>query len=96
MSQRFVIAGTDTDVGKTVFAAGLATALGAFYWKPVQAGVGDLLQDRHSSLRAGMMLCTAGTDAEEAVRLGVPADRVLPEAYRLTQPLSPHRAAEID
>ena len=45
MSQRFVIAGTDTDVGKTVFAAGLATALGAFYWKPVQAGVGDLLQD---------------------------------------------------
>ena len=26
----------------------------------------------------------------------MPADRVLPEVYRLTQPLSPHRAAEID
>jgi dethiobiotin synthetase len=43
-----------------------------------------------------MTLCTTETDAAEAVRLGVPADRVLPEVYRLTQPLSPHRAAEID
>ncbi len=33
-----VVTGTDTDVGKTVFAAGLAVALGARYWKPVQAG----------------------------------------------------------
>ena len=100
MSQRFVIAGTDTDVGKTVFAAGLATALGAFYWKPVQAGVG--VSGTMSGLAgfppggAGMTLCTTGTDAAEAVRLGVRADRVLPEVYRLTQPLSPHRAAEID
>jgi len=96
MSQRFVIAGTDTDVGKTVFAAGLATALKAYYWKPVQAGTGDLLQDRHFSLGSGMTSRTAGTDAAEVVRLGVPAARVLPEVYRLTQPLSPHRAAEID
>jgi len=35
---RFVITGTDTDVGKTVFCAGLAAMLGARYWKPVQAG----------------------------------------------------------
>ena len=34
-----VIAGTDTDVGKTVFAAALAGALGADYFKPVQAGL---------------------------------------------------------
>ena len=33
-----VVTGTDTDVGKTVFAAALAGALGATYWKPVQAG----------------------------------------------------------
>lgn len=33
-----VITGTDTGVGKTVFAAGLTAALGAYYWKPVQAG----------------------------------------------------------
>ena len=35
---RFVVTGTDTDVGKTVFCAGLAALLGARYWKPVQAG----------------------------------------------------------
>ena len=35
---RFVVSGTDTDIGKTVFAAGLAGLIGARYWKPVQAG----------------------------------------------------------
>lgn len=40
MSARIVVTGTDTDVGKTVFAAGLASLLGASYWKPVQAGLG--------------------------------------------------------
>ncbi|WP_350335708.1 dethiobiotin synthase [Coralliovum pocilloporae] len=38
---RLVVVGTDTDVGKTVFAAGLCQALGASYWKPVQAGLAD-------------------------------------------------------
>lgn len=38
---RIVVTGTDTDVGKTVFAAALADALGASYWKPVQAGLAD-------------------------------------------------------
>ena len=33
-----IVTGTDTDIGKTVFAAGLTAALGARYWKPVQAG----------------------------------------------------------
>ncbi|WP_447411690.1 AAA family ATPase, partial [Clostridium perfringens] len=36
-----IVTGTDTDVGKTVFAAALAGALGASYWKPVQAGDDD-------------------------------------------------------
>ena len=40
MAPRFVITGTGTDIGKTVFAAGLAGMLGAQYWKPVQTGVG--------------------------------------------------------
>ncbi len=35
----FIVTGTDTDVGKTIFAAGLAAALAARYWKPVQAGL---------------------------------------------------------
>ena len=73
-----VVTGTDTDIGKTVFAAGLTAALDARYWKPVQAGLAD------------------GSDAASVVTLGVPADRVLPEAYRLTTPCSPHLAAEID
>ena len=34
-----VVAGTDTDVGKTVFAAGLTRLLDGLYWKPVQAGL---------------------------------------------------------
>ena len=73
-----VVTGTDTDIGKTVFAAGLTAALGARYWKPVQAGLAD------------------GSDAASVVTLGVPAEHVLPEAYRLTTPCSPHLAAEID
>src|ERR1700731_2725404 len=39
MNQRIVVAGTDTGIGKTVFAAGLADLLGANYWKPIQAGL---------------------------------------------------------
>ena len=72
------VTGTDTDVGKTVFAAALAVALGASYWKPVQAGLED------------------GSDAASVESLGVPRARIVPEAYRLTTPCSPHRAAELD
>ena len=39
MSLAIVVAGTDTEIGKTVFAAGLADLLGANYWKPIQAGL---------------------------------------------------------
>lgn len=38
MTRAIVVTGTDTDVGKTVFAAALAAALDGCYWKPVQAG----------------------------------------------------------
>jgi dethiobiotin synthetase len=41
VKRTFVITGTDTDVGKTVFAAALCAALDAHYWKPVQAGLDD-------------------------------------------------------
>jgi len=74
-----VVTGTDTDVGKTVFAAALTAALGASYWKPVQAGTDD------------------GTDRQRVARLaGIAPDRILPEAYSLATPCSPHRAAAID
>ena len=38
---RFVITGTDTGIGKTVFSAALAGATGASYWKPIQSGLED-------------------------------------------------------
>lgn len=37
----FVVTGTDTGIGKTVFSAALTGALQAHYWKPVQAGLDD-------------------------------------------------------
>ena len=39
MSSGFIVTGTDTGIGKTVFSAALAGALGGYYWKPVQAGL---------------------------------------------------------
>ncbi len=39
MTIRIVVAGTDTDIGKTVFSAALANSLDGYYWKPVQAGL---------------------------------------------------------
>ncbi len=79
MKRAIVVTGTDTDVGKTVFAAALVAALEGYYWKPVQAGL------------------AGETDAEIVRRLaGLPAERVLPEVYRLTTAASPHLAAERD
>ncbi|NWK94899.1 ATP-dependent dethiobiotin synthetase BioD [Sphingobium lactosutens] len=74
-----IVTGTDTDIGKTVFAAGLAGALCAYYWKPLQAGVDP-----------------AGDRETVAALAGLPPERILPEAYRLTTPASPHLAARID
>ncbi|OYX13617.1 MAG: dethiobiotin synthase [Rhizobiales bacterium 32-66-8] len=74
-----VVTGTDTGIGKTVFAAALASALGASYWKPVQSGLAE------------------ETDSACVARLGeLPPHRILPEAYRLNLPASPHLAAERD
>ena len=52
MSARIVVAGTDTEIGKTVFAAGLADLLGANYWKPIQAGL-EGETDSHIVARLG-------------------------------------------
>lgn len=79
MKRTLVITGTDTDVGKTVFAAALCGALGAHYWKPVQAGLDDVVDT-----------------ARVADLSGLPPSHFLTEAYRLSTPCSPHRAAEID
>ena len=75
----FIVTGTDTGIGKTVFAAALVRALDGIYWKPVQAGL------------------TGETDSAVVRRLsGLSKDRILPEAYRLATPASPHLAAKRD
>lgn len=76
-----VIAGTDTDVGKTVFAAGLVGALDADYWKPVQSGLAGATDSE-----------TVARLSARPGRLG----SILPEAYRFALPASPHRAAEAE
>src|SRR6201996_5139135 len=72
-SMRFVVTGTDTNIGKTIFSAGLCGLLGARYWKPVQSGL------------------DGQTDSEVVAEYsGV---EIVPEAYRLRLPASPHQAA---
>jgi len=39
VTRPIVVTGTDTGIGKTVFAAALAGALDGCYWKPVQSGL---------------------------------------------------------
>jgi dethiobiotin synthetase len=79
MTTRIIVTGTDTGIGKTIFAAALVHALHGVYWKPVQAGL------------------SPETDTDVVRRLsGLDPQHILPEAYRLTSPLSPHLAAQID
>lgn len=76
---RFVVTGTDTGIGKTVFSAALAAALKGYYWKPVQSGLEE------------------ETDSQIVSRLSrLPPMRILPEAYSLRTPASPHLAARLD
>ncbi|MEB3184698.1 MAG: dethiobiotin synthase [Cyanobacteriota bacterium] len=77
---RLVVCGTDTDVGKTVVSALLVQGLGARYWKPVQSGLDPV----------------GGDSGTVAALLKLPAERLVPEAYRLREPVSPHWAAERD
>lgn len=79
MNRPIVVTGTDTGIGKTVFAAGLTRLLDAAYWKPVQAG----LEDEPDAAAVGRLA-------------GLPRERLLPEAWRLRTPASPHLAAALD
>lgn len=74
----YLITGTDTGIGKTVFAAGLAGHLRARYWKPVQSGLAD------------------ASDSEVVAGLTAGRAKIQPEAYRLSNPLSPHESARLD
>ncbi|MEI8135570.1 MAG: dethiobiotin synthase [bacterium] len=80
MSKSFIIAGTDTNVGKTILSALLMSVDDSYeYWKPIQSG----LQEE--------------TDSEAVLRISeCDPKRILPEAFRLTQPLSPHLSSRLD
>jgi dethiobiotin synthetase len=64
---RFVVTGTDTNIGKTVFAAGLCRFLGARYWKPVQSGLDDATDSETVAELAGVEI------VPERYRLKLPA-----------------------
>lgn len=79
MKKRFIVTGTDTNVGKTVFCSALMLGLkDAYYWKPLQSGNLEIDKDYIKTVT------------------GLPSNRFFPEAYVFSEPLSPHRAAEIE
>ena len=81
LPRRLVVAGTDTGVGKTVISALLVRGLAARYWKPIQAGLPPLSAEPSDSRRVQTLS-------------GCPNSAILPEAYGLQHPASPHWAAE--
>lgn len=69
MSGVLIVSGTDTGIGKTVVAAGLAAALDAHYWKPIQAGI----EDGTDSGRAVALGVPESRVLPEGYRLDLPA-----------------------
>jgi dethiobiotin synthetase len=54
MTTRFVVSGTDTGIGKTVFSAALTAALDGYYWKPVQSGLDEETDSQAVARLAGL------------------------------------------
>lgn len=88
MTKSFVVTGTDTGIGKTIFTAALAGALGISYWKPIQSGLDD-----ETDSEAISRLCSVHIHPE-AYRLKTPAsphlsaeiDQITIDPARLTPP----------
>ncbi len=70
MTSRIVVAGTDTNIGKTVFAAALVHAIGGVYWKPIQAGLDGETDSQTVARLAGL---PPDRVLNEAYRLRTPA-----------------------
>jgi dethiobiotin synthetase len=89
---RFVVTGTDTGIGKTVFSAALTAALGGYYWKPVQSGL-DEETDSQTVQRLGRL--PDDRILPETYRLQTPAsphfaarlDHIAIETARLMPPV---------
>ncbi|QKC86978.1 dethiobiotin synthase [Mesorhizobium sp. NZP2077] len=91
MTVQVVVTGTDTGIGKTVFAAGLAGLLDGFYWKPVQSGLDE---ETDSEVVARLSDLPSGRVLPEVYRLKRPLsphrsaelDGVAIEAAKLSLP----------
>lgn len=84
MDRRIVITGTDTEIGKTAFSAALILGL-------EQAG-----ENPHywKPIQSGIEDIVDTRTVQTLSNL--PKERFLPERYILSEPLSPHRSAELD
>ncbi len=75
-----IVVGTDTNVGKTVLSALLMSAMQAYSY--------------WKPIQSGLL---EETDTEIVARYSsCDTSRIIPEAYRLSQPLSPHLSSRID
>jgi dethiobiotin synthetase len=94
VTQPIVVTGTDTGIGKTVFAAALAGALDGYYWKPIQSGLEDETDSEAARRLSGL---AADRILPERYRLRTPAsphlaariDGVEIDAARLDPPATP-------
>ena len=82
--QPIFITGIGTGVGKTLVSAIVTEAIGGWYWKPVQAGFDEGTDGQWVGERLSRRVGHGDLSG---------ASRVLPEAYILKMPASPHIAA---
>ncbi|MFI5201661.1 MAG: dethiobiotin synthase [Candidatus Kapaibacterium sp.] len=76
----FIVSGTDTGVGKTLLSAMIMASLPEYYY--------------WKPIQSGIV---DGADSETVRRLSeCSPNRILPEAYVFSEPLSPHAASAID
>jgi len=95
MSNDYIVTGTDTGIGKTVFSAALAGALDGYYWKPVQSGLEGETDSQTVRRLSGL---AAERILPERYRLTTPAsphlaaaiDGVAIDPERLRLPVTPH------
>ena len=109
--KKVFITGTDTDVGKTIVAAGLCMTWPAHYWKPIQAGYQEpskgVNKAQFSSSNtppstnisnpseSALNKIFSGTDNEVISRF-IPEQHIYSSVYTLKNPLSPNQAAKME
>ncbi|MBI1300614.1 MAG: ATP-dependent dethiobiotin synthetase BioD [Alphaproteobacteria bacterium] len=84
MRKKFIITSTDTDIGKTIFSAALMLGLEKAGYKP----------HYWKPIQCGIAETVDTKRVQKLTKLA--SERFFSEKYILTEPLSPHRAAELD